>query len=186
MAPDRRPARSDQQSRASASRVGGAGRARGERLAERLARAGDRFFDRLRHPGAFTVGEDRARSGGFDALDGHAYVLLVTHRRDGTPVPSPVWFARDGDVVYVKTAAHAGKVRRLQRDGRALLAPCDRRGRPRGAAVRATGRVLRVAEWDRAEAALADAYGWGRKVAERLASRTTVPAYLELRPRADR
>ena len=39
------------------------------------------------------------------ALDRGACLLLVTRRRDWTLVPTPLWFARDGELAYVRTAA---------------------------------------------------------------------------------
>jgi PPOX class probable F420-dependent enzyme len=149
---------------------------------ERLARGADRLFDRLRHRTAFGVTEADVSVTGFGVLDGHKYLLLVTFRRDGAPVPTPVWFARDGDgdVVFVKSAASSGKVRRLQRDERALVAACTSRGAPRGPVVAAVGRILPSDEWPRAEAALRARYGAGRAAAERAMGRLGDDAYLEL------
>ncbi|MGM0386875.1 MAG: PPOX class F420-dependent oxidoreductase [Actinomycetota bacterium] len=56
------------------------------------------------------------------------YVRLTTFRRDGTPVPTPVWLARDGDAIVVITGAGTGKVKRLRHTTRVLVAPCDARG----------------------------------------------------------
>ncbi len=63
------------------------------------------------------------------------YLLLTTFRKDGRAVPTPVWAARDGDRLVVWTAMDTGKVKRIRRDGRVELAPCDRRGNPTGAPV---------------------------------------------------
>jgi PPOX class probable F420-dependent enzyme len=56
------------------------------------------------------------------------FVSLTTFRRDGTPVATPVWIARDGDALVVTTPAASGKVKRLRRDARVELRPCSRRG----------------------------------------------------------
>ena len=58
--------------------------------------------------------------------------LLVTYRRDGTPVPTPVWAAPAGGTLYVRSERNSGKVKRLRRDPRLLVAPCTVRGRPLG------------------------------------------------------
>ncbi|HVM41200.1 MAG TPA: PPOX class F420-dependent oxidoreductase [Acidimicrobiia bacterium] len=151
----------------------------------RLARLGDRMFDRLRHPAAFSVSDDGAVDGDFDSLRGRPYALLVTFRRDGTPVPSPVWFALDSDGrAYVKTVTHAGKSKRVRNNGSALLAPSTMRGKPVGPAVRGTARLLAAAEWGRAEEALASAYGMDRRIFERLLGEPDEDvAYLEVTPR---
>ena len=101
-------------------------------MKERIARMSDRMFDRMRDKRAFTITEDTATDGDFSSLRGHHYAVLVTFRRDGQAVPSPVWFGLDdrGGVVYVHTAPHAGKVKRLRRDSRARDA--IRRNRCRG------------------------------------------------------
>ncbi|MEU8259501.1 PPOX class F420-dependent oxidoreductase [Micromonospora sp. NPDC048999] len=70
-----------------------------------------------------------------DRLAEEKYVLLTTFRADGRAVPTPVWAVRDGDALAVWTAADTGKVKRIRRDGRVTVAPCDVRGRPHGEAV---------------------------------------------------
>lgn len=70
------------------------------------------------------------------------YLLLTTFRKDGTPLPTPVWVARDGDELVVWTVANSGKIKRIRRDGRVELAPCDIRGRQTGPSTKGTARVL--------------------------------------------
>ena len=67
------------------------------------------------------------------------YLALVTYRRDGTAVSTPVWFVTDGDRLLVWTDASSGKVRRICSDPRVSVAACDVRGRLRSTA--ATGRA---------------------------------------------
>jgi PPOX class probable F420-dependent enzyme len=74
------------------------------------------------------------------------YLSLTTFRRDGTPVATPVWLARQGDELMVFTASSSGKAKRLRNDGRVLLAPCDMRGRPTGDTVEGTARLQDDAE----------------------------------------
>lgn len=70
-----------------------------------------------------------------EQLGAEKYLLLTTFRRDGTPVPTAVWVARDGDHLVAWTVADSGKVKRIRRSPQVTVAPCDLRGRPRGAAV---------------------------------------------------
>lgn len=70
-----------------------------------------------------------------ESLAESTYVLLTTFRRDGRPVPTPVWAVRDGDALVVWTVADSGKVKRIRRDGSVTVAPCTARGRPLGEAV---------------------------------------------------
>jgi hypothetical protein len=123
------------------------------------------------------------------AFDRHAYISLVTFRRTGAGVPTPVWFAvRDGRIV-VFSEARAGKVKRLRNDPRVRFAPCDVRGRVRGERWQ-DGRARIVAE--RAEeqaayAALRAKYGWQMRLLDafsRLAGRIRGRAVLEIEPAA--
>jgi uncharacterized protein len=77
-----------------------------------------------------------------DRLSAGKYLSLTTFRRDGTPVATPVWVAREGDHLYVITQVDSGKVKRLRHTERVLLAPCDVRGRPTGARVEGSARLL--------------------------------------------
>ena len=151
---------------------------------EAMARAGDRVFDRFRHRSAFGLTEAAAVDADLSSLRGHKYAVLVTFRRDGTPVPSPVWFALDYlDLAYIKTADGVGKVKRIRRDCRVLIAASTARGKPTGTAIRANARLLPQVEWPQAEQALARAYGRGRRASEFLLGSTGPVAYLEITPR---
>ncbi|WP_374971017.1 PPOX class F420-dependent oxidoreductase [Terrabacter sp. BE26] len=69
-----------------------------------------------------------------DVVAAHRYVSLTTFRRSGAPVATPVWVARDGGELVVVTLDPSGKLKRLARDPRVELRPCDVRGRvPQGA-----------------------------------------------------
>ena len=74
------------------------------------------------------------------------YISLTTFRRDGTPVATPVWVARQGDGLVVYTARSSGKVKRLRNDNHVLVAPCDMRGRVTGDVVEGTARLQDDAE----------------------------------------
>jgi PPOX class probable F420-dependent enzyme len=151
---------------------------------QRFARFSDRIFDRLRDKRAFTITDDGAIGSGFDSLRDHPYAVLVTFRRNGDTVPSPVWVGVDErGRGYVKTVREAGKVKRLRGDGRALIAPSNMRGKPAGPAIKGVGRVLPSSEWAHAEQTLAAAYGIGRRIFERvLGDPEDNCAYIEITP----
>jgi len=112
-----------------------------------------------------------------------AYTLVTTFRRDGTAVATPVWAAdRDGKL-YVRSERESGKVKRLRRDPRALIAPCTTQGKPLNPPTPATGRVLPPEEEPTAEEALSRRYGFGRAAFERVVDLLRVDmCYLELTP----
>jgi uncharacterized protein len=115
----------------------------------------------------------------------HKRALLVTYRRNGTPVPTPVWAAEADGRLYVRSERAAGKVKRLRRDPRMLVAPCTVRGKPLGPPFEATARMVSPEEEPRAERVLASRYGFGRALFEWAMDRLRVDmGYLEITPGA--
>ncbi len=51
-------------------------------------------------------------------LDQPLSAVVATHRRDGTTVQSVVWYARDGDTLWISCAPESAKARHLRRDPR--------------------------------------------------------------------
>jgi len=100
------------------------------------------------------------------AIPGRMRSLLVTYRRDGTPVPTPAWAAGASGRLFVRSERSSGKVKRLRRDPRILVAACTTRGKPRGAPFEATARVLPVESEVVAERALAASFGLVRALFE--------------------
>ena len=152
-------------------------------VGERVAAASNRFYARIRHPGAFQAASQTGARRDLSPLAGHKYALLTTFRRSGEPVPTPVWFGMAEGRAYVRTEADAAKVKRIRNQPRVTVAPCSVRGKPLGPVVEGRARVLSAEEEDRAEAALRANYGLGRQLYEGVADRTGVKAvYLEIAP----
>jgi uncharacterized protein len=111
------------------------------------------------------------------------YTLVTTFRRDGTPVAVPVWAAMASGRLYVRAERESGKVKRLARDSRAELAPCNAAGRRVGPATPARGRIMPAAEEATAERALMRRYGGLREAFERTVDFLRVDmCYLEFTP----
>jgi dimethylaniline monooxygenase (N-oxide forming) len=144
-----------------------------------------RFQSRLLRPVAQGVARETV-SGTLEDLARHRTTLVVTFRRDGTPVATPVWAAIADGSAYVRAERGSGKVRRLRHDSRVLLAPCTTRGRQLGPPLAASGRVLAAGEEQIAEQALAERYGLTRAAFERTMDAMHVDmCYLELTPAAN-
>lgn len=77
-----------------------------------------------------------------ERLSAGKYLSLTTIKRDGTPVATPVWVAREGAHLYVVTPVETGKAKRLRHTSRVLLAPCDVRGNLTGYQVEGSARLL--------------------------------------------
>ena len=52
-------------------------------------------------------------------------INLVTRRRNGAEVATPVWFVLWNDTACLRTATRFGKVKRLRNDPAVRYAPCD-------------------------------------------------------------
>lgn len=143
---------------------------------------GNRLWPYLRNPEADRVATT-VPNGSVSQLARSRHHVLVTYRRDGAAVPTPLWAAYAEGCFYVRTERTSGKVKRLRRNPRALLAPATARGRPLGAPVDMRGRTLGPEEEPMAEHALAAAYGWSRKIFEASVDVMKVDmCYLELVP----
>ena len=63
-----------------------------------------------------------------DNFNGQKYLNIETFRKSGVGVPTPVWFLREGDALYVWTQANSGKAKRIRNNGRVRVAPCTASG----------------------------------------------------------
>lgn len=99
-----------------------------------------------------------------DALEREKYLSLTTYRRDGSPVSTPVWFVVDDDRLLVWTSAQSWKAKRLGRDPRVQIAPCDFRGNVRGRAWTGTARFLPEGEGTRVQRLLLQKYPVARRL----------------------
>ena len=89
------------------------------------------------------------------------YVSLATFRRDGAEVRTPIWFAIVGGDLWMMTGGDSGKVKRLRRDSRVRVAPCDVRGVVHGPWQEGTARIAQDRrEIIDAHAMLRAKYGW--------------------------
>ena len=70
------------------------------------------------------------------------FLSVTSFKRDGTGVATPVWFVSDGRRLLALTDLHSGKVRRVRRDPRVLVAPCRADGKLRRDPVPAHAQVL--------------------------------------------
>ena len=81
-------------------------------------------------------------TGSFSSLDGHQYISLTTFRKNGQPVPTPVWFAHHNGKLVLFTLVGTGKLKRLVHTSRVTVAPCTMSGKLLGEAVEGTARIL--------------------------------------------
>ena len=154
-----------------------------------MSRAGNlqnRFFDSIRSKKAEEAAKQPGTAADFAALEGHKYALLVTFKRDGTPIPTPVWFGLANEKFYARTETRNAKVKRIRNDPHVRVGPCNERGKPKGPLTEGRARILRPEEEGPAEAALAANYGAGREIYRRMEARMDLDlSYIEVTPEGD-
>jgi uncharacterized protein len=120
----------------------------------------------------------------FDAAE---CINLVTLRRSGEEVATPVWFVLCNGLAWLRTAQHFGKVKRIRNDPRVRYAACDWHGKVQGDWLRGTAELVaaddpRAALIDRL---LDDKYGERRAEMSRLmVEQSMQPVYVVITPRA--
>jgi len=93
-----------------------------------------------------------------DEIRGQKYISLVSFRKNGIAVYTPVWFAEEDGKLYVMTRNDSGKYKRIRNNPQIRIAPCNIRGKVTGSEFPATARILPPEEWDRARNAMRTKY----------------------------
>jgi PPOX class probable F420-dependent enzyme len=75
------------------------------------------------------------------AFEKQQYLAIESFRKSGVGVKTPVWFAQDGETLYVWTEKTSGKAKRIRNNGKINIAPAKGDGTP-------------VGEWVAAQASL--------------------------------
>lgn len=60
------------------------------------------------------------------------YINIETFRKNGTGVRTPIWFVVYQGLIYFRTDAKSGKVKRIRNNPHLRIAPCDIRGNVKG------------------------------------------------------
>ncbi len=83
-------------------------------------------------------------------IHGQKYIALITFRKDGNTVPTPVWFGEEDGKLYVMTRSDSGKYKRVRNNPQVRIAPCTMRGKITGPEFAADARILPSEDWPRA------------------------------------
>ena len=81
-------------------------------------------------------------NGKLEQFQNRDYIRLETFKKNGQAVATPVWFVVDGGMLYVRSYANSGKVKRMRNNSQVLVAPSDALGKAYG--VNIAGTALRV------------------------------------------
>lgn len=77
----------------------------------------------------------------YAALQQEQYISLKTFRKNGEGLATPVWFALEGDKLYVLTLENSGKHKRLKNNPQVELMPCDARGTTHGTTYKGQAKI---------------------------------------------
>ncbi len=90
---------------------------------------------------------------------GQKYLNIETYRRNGEAVRTPVWFVESDGILYVRTSEDTGKYKRIRNNPSVQVAPCNSRGRLKGAWVKAEARTASKDDSEKVFSLLAQKYG---------------------------
>lgn len=105
----------------------------------------------------------------FAKLTAHQYINLITYRKSGESVATPVWFVHDNQRLYVMTGGNAGKVKRIRNNPVVQIEPCDARGTRLGEGMTAKARLLDAADYARVNQLLNQKYGLMKRMFDLMA-----------------
>jgi PPOX class probable F420-dependent enzyme len=93
------------------------------------------------------------------------YLNLETFRKNGEGMKTPVWFAQDGETIYVSTVANSGKVKRIRNCEQVNIAACKMDGKVIGTWIPARAyEVTDPAICEKADRLLNRKYGLMKKM----------------------
>lgn len=102
--------------------------------------------------------DDRPRETLAPPLFPGKYLSIISLKRNGAGVATPVWFVQQGGRLLVQTEADSGKVKRIRHNPQVLIAPCTATGRLLADPVPARAELLPAVEVARVERLLARKY----------------------------
>ena len=92
------------------------------------------------------------------------YINLETYRKNGQAVQTPVWFAIDGSIIYVRTDSNSGKIKRARNNPHVRITPSNARGQPKGEWIDGEIKIASTSESERANQLLRQKYGLQGKI----------------------
>ena len=149
--------------------------------ADRMMKLSQAMFNRMRSVKAREA-TDAELEGELHDLRGHKYCLVVTYRRSGEGVPTPVWFGIGDGVLYFRSLPSTGKTKRLRATPEVRVAPCTSRGRPLGAPFVGTARIVSAQQEPEAERRITANYGVGTRIYRRMVAQRVDGVYVSVTP----
>ena len=150
-----------------------------------------RGMDKMRHRGAFDVGGMTPKGEDFTGFGKTRQILLVTFKRSGDAMPTPINYGFADGKIYVRTDASTGKVKRINNNPHVVVVPSSLRGKPKGQPVAGLARIFPASEHAHADKVIAANWSMPMKVFERSLDKGGeafgIPtAYIEITPAPQR
>jgi uncharacterized protein len=76
------------------------------------------------------------------AIHDQKYISLITFRKTGAAIGTPVWFGEENNKLYIMTISSSGKIKRVRNNPEVRVAACTMRGKITGPEFAATARLL--------------------------------------------
>ena len=92
------------------------------------------------------------------------YINLETYRKNNQAVQTPVWFAIEDNMIYVRTDNNSGKIKRARNNPHVRITPSNVRGQPKGEWIDGEIRIASTTESERANQLLRQKYGLQGKI----------------------
>ena len=67
-----------------------------------------------------------------ESLETGNYINLLTYKKNGEPVSTPVWFIFEDKKIFIRTSDKSGKLKRIKNNNNVKFALCDIRGKIKG------------------------------------------------------
>jgi uncharacterized protein len=74
-------------------------------------------------------------------FENQQYLNLETFRKNGQGVKTPVWFAQEGEALYIWTERTSGKAKRIRNAAKVKIAPSKGDGTPTGEWIEASAHM---------------------------------------------
>lgn len=116
----------------------------------------------------------------FENLRKEKHLSLVTRRKDGRQVATPMWFIVEGERIYMRTSGSSGKVKRIRNDARVMLATCTARGRETGERLEALARIADPSMLEAVNRGLKQKYGFLKSIVDMVHRITGMRDYVVL------